>query len=218
MSLGSPRLGAAPLAPTIGPVARHWAALGNRGDFVRFLVRRQLPQTDGTIYRPGTHEPQRPQSASTIMTPPKHLAIDGDLIQISVATERSDQCDPILKTLLESDRLECSKETPQGVMRRNAVWQFQVFLKPLLVGLCPGPDCLRAIASSDDRHDANNEQGNVPSAAGPNSSTTTAAGPRPNRRSTANQLTWRFCDPRRPIASPRSWATSGNVASTALSG
>lgn len=62
--------------------------------------------------------------------------------------------DPTPETGLKPCWFERHQHATDGVMRRNPRGQLQTIFQPVFIALGPNADCLGAVCTSDDRHDA----------------------------------------------------------------
>ena len=60
---------------------------------------------------------------------------------------------PISEKLLKGRRRHNTKQTPEGVVRRDTIRQFQKTLKPLLLGFCKPFYSIPVIGSAENRAD-----------------------------------------------------------------
>src|SRR5215211_8239878 len=116
-------------------IERHAAAvepqdieqLRDRGDLVRFAVDLALAERQSTSARPGADQVQRAMLVATAAGAPHGLAVDRYHLALDPDRQR---LRPRREAGLECVRVEQHEDPPEGVVRGNAVRQFQEGLQP----------------------------------------------------------------------------------------
>src|SRR5436190_12901531 len=99
---------------------------------------------------PGTDQVQRAKFSRSGAA--HGLAIDSHVLDAQALLNR---LDPTSKTCLEGVRLETIENTFKGVMRRDAVGQFQKAFQPVMPLTGKGLDVLPVLGTSNDRTQGN---------------------------------------------------------------
>src|SRR3954451_6135333 len=95
--------------------------LGNRRDFVGFLLGRDLAQGDPLLAGPGADDVQGAELLRRVVGPPTRLAVDGNQ-PVRTAVVGPDRAgDPVLEALLKRLGLERDQQSPNAIARRDSV-------------------------------------------------------------------------------------------------
>lgn len=129
--------------------------LGDRGDLIRFLRGRGLPEHDADFGGERANHVQR-FSRSLAGRAPARLAVDGD--HLIAPQRRNDRPHPGPKRPLEALRVEQRKDALEGVGRGNPVLQSQKAAQP--IEFCPTPlrDVLEIVGAAQYRAHRHRQQ------------------------------------------------------------
>ena len=101
------------------------------GDFVGLVIGLELAQHQADIRSPGADQVYGGFAVGLIAGAAQGLAIDGDGFALKGCGKLPG---PAGEEIMEPLGIKLGKETAEGVVGRDAVWQFQEFLKPVELG------------------------------------------------------------------------------------
>jgi hypothetical protein len=120
--------------------------LGNRSDFIRFLVGGNLSEHQAHLCGKGADHVQR-CGGRLARGAPARFAIDGN--HLFLLQRRYDARHPLSKRPLEALRIQYSKDTLKGIGRGDAIVEAQKATQPRQLDAAPLADVLKVICTTE---------------------------------------------------------------------
>ena len=126
--------------------------LGNRRNFVGFLVHSHLAQTQAVGRCPGADQVQSLQTIRSRCT--QRFAVDSNGGETQGVVQ---SMHPGAEASLKRLRIKPIKDAFKGIMRGSAVGQAEEFFEPIMAAPSKGFDLLPVVAATDDGTDGNGD-------------------------------------------------------------